>query len=165
MAVQSAVSSGLTSSEDLAKVQVDADPNRSRSSSPKGSMLDAPEVIDFKPTVRFWLAFLTIAVLTLMVALDGTSISVALPVCFTMRYTLVRKTVLTRPVRSSLASCMVRPSRPSGVELPSFYARQVGELPSFLDSCRFSRRSMLKPLQFFSRVLLRFPIFLAASRC
>ncbi len=34
---------------------------------------------DFKPTLRFWLAFVTLAVLTLMVALDGTTISVALP--------------------------------------------------------------------------------------
>jgi len=37
----------------------------------------APE---FKPTRRFYLAFLALAVLTLMVALDGTSLSVALPV-------------------------------------------------------------------------------------
>ena len=35
---------------------------------------------DFKPTTRFYLAFLALAVLTLMVALDGTSISVALPI-------------------------------------------------------------------------------------
>ena len=35
---------------------------------------------DFRPGRRFWLAFLSLAVLTLMVALDGTSISVALPV-------------------------------------------------------------------------------------
>lgn len=34
---------------------------------------------DFKPTMRFWLAFMTLAVLTLMVALDGTTLSVALP--------------------------------------------------------------------------------------
>lgn len=35
---------------------------------------------DFKPTTRLFLAFGTLAVITLMVALDGTSLSVALPV-------------------------------------------------------------------------------------
>jgi MFS family permease len=35
---------------------------------------------DFHPTMRFWLAFMTLAVLTLMVALDGTNISVTLPI-------------------------------------------------------------------------------------
>ena len=37
---------------------------------------------DFKPTTRLFLAFGTLAVITLMVALDGTSLSVALPVGF-----------------------------------------------------------------------------------
>ena len=35
---------------------------------------------DFKPGKRLYVAFLTLAVITLMVALDGTSLSVALPV-------------------------------------------------------------------------------------
>lgn len=35
---------------------------------------------EFKPTTRLLLAFGTLAVITLMVALDGTSLSVALPV-------------------------------------------------------------------------------------
>lgn len=35
---------------------------------------------DFKPSTRLYVAFLTLAVITLMVALDGTSLSVALPV-------------------------------------------------------------------------------------
>lgn len=35
---------------------------------------------EFKPSARIYLAFLTLAVITLMVALDGTSLSVALPV-------------------------------------------------------------------------------------
>ena len=35
---------------------------------------------EFKPTARLYLAFGTLAVITLMVALDGTSLSVALPV-------------------------------------------------------------------------------------
>ena len=34
----------------------------------------------FKPSLRLYLAFLTLAVITMAVALDGTSISVALPV-------------------------------------------------------------------------------------
>ena len=37
-------------------------------------------VTDFKPTLRFTLTFVMLAVITLMVALDGTSISVALPI-------------------------------------------------------------------------------------
>ncbi|MCJ1302329.1 hypothetical protein MMC08_005132 [Hypocenomyce scalaris] len=35
---------------------------------------------EFKPTPRFYLAFVTLAVITMMVALDGTSLSVALPI-------------------------------------------------------------------------------------
>jgi MFS family permease len=40
---------------------------------------DASAAVPFKPTTRLVLAFAALAVLTLMVALDGTSISVALP--------------------------------------------------------------------------------------
>ena len=36
--------------------------------------------VEFNPTRRFYLAFASLAMLTLMVALDGTSLSVALPV-------------------------------------------------------------------------------------
>jgi hypothetical protein len=39
-----------------------------------------PDEEEFKPGFRFYLAFATLSILTLMVALDGTSISVALPV-------------------------------------------------------------------------------------
>ena len=35
---------------------------------------------EWKPSMRLYVAFLTLAVITLMVALDGTSLSVALPV-------------------------------------------------------------------------------------
>lgn len=35
---------------------------------------------EWKPSARLYVAFLTLAVITLMVALDGTSLSVALPV-------------------------------------------------------------------------------------
>ena len=38
---------------------------------------------DFKPSNRLYVAFMTLAVITLMVALDGTSLSVALPVTHT----------------------------------------------------------------------------------
>ncbi|PGH26776.1 hypothetical protein AJ80_01541 [Polytolypa hystricis UAMH7299] len=55
----------------------------SQDTSPSGSYTDAPEVTEFHPSLRTWLAFLTLAVLTLMVALDGTSISVALPIIAT----------------------------------------------------------------------------------
>ena len=36
--------------------------------------------VDFKPSKRLYIAFSTLSVITLMVALDGTSLSVALPV-------------------------------------------------------------------------------------
>ena len=48
--------------------------------SPSTSIKNTGDDEGFKPGLRVWLAFLTLAVLTLMVALDGTSISVALPV-------------------------------------------------------------------------------------
>ena len=41
---------------------------------------DEPSSPEFKPSKRLYVAFLTLAVITLMVALDGTSLSVALPV-------------------------------------------------------------------------------------
>lgn len=41
-----------------------------------------PEMEGFVLGTRGILAFFTLSVLTLMVAIDGTSISVALPVCF-----------------------------------------------------------------------------------
>lgn len=39
-----------------------------------------PDLVAWKPSKRLYVAFLTLAVITLMVALDGTSLSVALPV-------------------------------------------------------------------------------------
>lgn len=55
------------------------------STSPTPSQKEQLEEIkaaeEFKPTLRFKLAFVSLAILTLMVALDATSISVALPVC------------------------------------------------------------------------------------
>ena len=52
---------------------------------------------DFKPTKRLYLAFGTLAVITLMVALDGTSLSVALPVIlFTILATFGHQYRLTR---------------------------------------------------------------------
>jgi predicted MFS family arabinose efflux permease len=58
------------------------DGGRSVSPSPASSMSkeSADSAVDFKPTARLYLVFSALAVLTLMVALDGTSISVALPI-------------------------------------------------------------------------------------
>jgi hypothetical protein len=44
---------------------------------PRDRKAEPPE---FKPSTRLYLAFLTLAVITMAVALDGTSLSVALPV-------------------------------------------------------------------------------------
>jgi hypothetical protein len=41
---------------------------------------ESTKVEKFKPDVHFWLAFSPLTVLVVMVALDGTSLSVALPV-------------------------------------------------------------------------------------
>ena len=55
---------------------------RDASPSPASSMSkeNIDSAADFKPSIRLYLAFGALAVLTLMVALDGTSISVALPI-------------------------------------------------------------------------------------
>lgn len=74
-----------TSTEDAQRppslITEDKELNRrnSHSLSPADSA-EKHEETEFKPGYRFYLAFLTLAVLTLMVALDGTSLSVALPV-------------------------------------------------------------------------------------
>jgi hypothetical protein len=51
----------------------------SGSSTPEGSE-KKPSLEDWKPSPGIYVAFLTLCVITLMVALDGTSLSVALPV-------------------------------------------------------------------------------------
>src|SRR4051812_2831249 len=57
------------------------DDPRAPSPSPASSIFkESTESVEFKPTTRLYLAFGALAVLTLMVALDGTSISVALPI-------------------------------------------------------------------------------------
>jgi predicted MFS family arabinose efflux permease len=55
---------------------------RAASPSPASSISkeSTDSAAEFKPTTRLYLAFGALAVLTLMVALDGTSISVALPI-------------------------------------------------------------------------------------
>lgn len=68
------------------------------------------------------LVFFTLSVLTLMAALDGTSLSVALPVSASVRRFDVLK--LTRH-RKLQKNSMEQPSKHSGVELRSCYARQV----------------------------------------
>lgn len=49
---------------------------------PFGNKVEAsrPEEIEFKPGRSFWLALVPIMVIAFMVSLDGTSVSVALPV-------------------------------------------------------------------------------------
>jgi hypothetical protein len=67
------------SAEDIGRLNEKA--AMSPPSSPSSQTLNGDgEVEKFKLPMRSWLVFLTLAVLTLMVALDGTSISVALPV-------------------------------------------------------------------------------------
>ena len=56
-------------------------PSPSPTASRKEQLEDIKAAEEFKPTLRFKLAFVSLAILTLMVALDATSISVALPVC------------------------------------------------------------------------------------
>ena len=51
------------------------------SENPPDDGSDKAEIEVFKPSTRTILIFLTLCVLTFMVALDGTSIAVALPVC------------------------------------------------------------------------------------
>ncbi|KAL8912871.1 MAG: hypothetical protein Q9172_007411 [Xanthocarpia lactea] len=48
-------------------------------SDPAGAPGSVPDIL-WKPSRRLYLAFLTLAVITMMVALDGTSLSVALPI-------------------------------------------------------------------------------------
>lgn len=68
------------------------------------------------------LVFFTLSVLTLMAALDGTSLSVALPVSGATTGFEVSK--LTWP-RKLQKNSMERPSKHFGVELRSYYAQRV----------------------------------------
>jgi hypothetical protein len=71
------------SAEDIGRLGEKA--NMSPPTSPSSQTLNGDDGVEkFKLPMRSWLVFLTLAVLTLMVALDGTSISVALPVSFTL---------------------------------------------------------------------------------
>lgn len=55
-------------------------PDPATAVSEPGSEVSTPSEQEFKPSLQFWLAFAPIAVLAMMVSLDGTSVSVALPV-------------------------------------------------------------------------------------
>lgn len=57
-------------------------PRLSRSSNENAVDPGAEEVAAFKPSSGLYIAFVALAVITLMVALDGTSLSVSLPVGF-----------------------------------------------------------------------------------
>lgn len=44
------------------------------------STIEGHQLDQWKPSLRLYLAFMTLAIITMVVALDGTSLSVALPV-------------------------------------------------------------------------------------
>lgn len=56
------------------------DPQFDARASMSGVQEEKASEAEFKPSLRLYLAFSTLAVITMMVALDGTSLSVALPV-------------------------------------------------------------------------------------
>ena len=88
-----------------------------------------PPPADFKPSLRLYLAFLTLAVITMAVALDGTSLSVALPVSLFDIVDIVACSWSTQ-YRSSLKSSKVLLSKRSGLERPSCYALQYSNRAS-----------------------------------
>ncbi|PGH03017.1 hypothetical protein GX51_04335 [Blastomyces parvus] len=73
-------------SEDYSKEGADNNNNMDNTAATSSSSLSdnaADDAKVFRPSARTWLVLMTLAVLTLMVALDGTSISVALPIIAT----------------------------------------------------------------------------------
>ena len=58
----------------------DVDDSASTNSSLQQVVTPGVTEANFKPTTKLYVAFATLSVITLMVALDGTSLSVALPV-------------------------------------------------------------------------------------
>lgn len=89
-----------------------------------GDHSTAPEhqLEQWTPSIRLYLAFLTLAVITMMVALDGTSLSVALPVC--ILFPRGGSDLSSDPSHSRLfhRSSGAPPSKLSGPELPFSYA-------------------------------------------
>lgn len=79
----------------------------------------------WKPSVRLYLAFLTLSVITMMVALDGTSLSAALPVGILRIHVSIFFSDIT-PCSSYLTSSEEPPSKLSGPGPPFSYAQ-----PSF----------------------------------
>ena len=71
------------------------------------------------------LVFFTLSVLTLMAALDGTSLSVALPVSASARRLYVSKLITPRKLQKNSMEQLLRHS---GVGLRSCYAQQVGSI-------------------------------------
>lgn len=74
---------------------------------------EAPNYQDFKLTNTGRLIFCALAVLTLMVSLDGTSISVALPVLSSARYSMLR-IILMYNARKCPVGWAEAPLKPSG---------------------------------------------------
>ncbi len=64
----------------MVEAKADGDHSSISSLPPPERTTSGPAMADFKPSRGLYVAFLTLAVITLMVALDGTSISVALPI-------------------------------------------------------------------------------------
>ena len=118
-----------------------------------GNLATSSPPASFNPGWRFYAAFFSLCIITVAVALDATSLSVALPVRASFHFInhrhrtfenfeLVRERVLVKLTRnrSFPSPCTAAPSPPSGVARPSFYP----------------------PLSF-NPLSLRFPIYLAGS--
>ena len=89
------------------------DGSPSPSPSEKENLEQIKAAAEFSPDWRFYLAFVSLAILTLMVALDATSISVALPVRHTISSFLPS---FADSHRSLPASFPEPPSKPFGLE-------------------------------------------------
>ncbi len=87
------------------------------------STLEANQLDQWKPSLRLYLAFMTLAVITMVVALDGTSLSVALPVGSRFLLTLSCPAD-TCTFRSYHGILEAPPSKPSGPEPPFSCARR-----------------------------------------
>jgi hypothetical protein len=82
MTVETSIQTEDPSRDQVARHSIADGSDRSAPSSTAGKVQDDSNSEDFKLSGRGILIFFTLAVLTLMAALDGTSISVALPVWY-----------------------------------------------------------------------------------
>ena len=107
-------------------------------------LVDPALIVSFKPGWRFYAAFTSLCIITLAVALDATTLSVALPV---NSISLLHQLALM-----SLTSTCSSRSSPKSFEAPQMR-------PSGLER-RFS-----SPPPFFSQHLLPYPTPLVANHC